>query len=156
MVFYSPTALSFLIFFPLSFLIFVLCSLFSLCGSWSVVLITGLCLSPISLLSVTRSLYSVCNIASSSPISLLFGHCLRFALPLAVASDSLSHSPSSVQIYDYLSLTPWVPICRLCICTGVPIWAYFGGFVIWFWVVGLWFGFGWVWFMVDRWWWVCW
>ena len=151
MFFYSPTALSFLIFFPLSF-----SSLFSLLFPWFtscfahprslliaglslslVLLVAGLCSSQISLLSVTRSLYSVCNIASSSPISLLFGHCLRFALSLAVASDSLSHSPSSVQIYDYLSLTPWVPICRLCICTGVPIWAYFGGFVIWFWVVGL-------------------
>ena len=33
-----------------------------------------------------------------------------------------------------LSLTPWVPICKLWVCTGVPIWADFGGFVIWFWM----------------------
>ena len=29
---------------------------------------------------------------------------------------------------------PWVPICRLWVCTEVLIWAYFGGFVIWFWM----------------------
>ena len=67
---------------------------------------------------------------------------------LSLHCRSVSDSPiydyhSLTPIYDYLSLTPWV-----------PIWAYFGGFVIWFWVVGLWFGFGWVWFVVGRWWWV--
>ena len=54
---------------------------------------------------------------------------------LSTIFRSISDSP----IYDYLSLT---------------IWAYFGGFVIWFWMVGLWFGFGWVWFVVGRRWWV--
>ena len=78
MVFYSPTAFSFLTLSSLTSFISLLCSLFSLCGSWFVVLVTGLCTTPISarcrslysssvtslarlisLLSVTRSLYSL-------------------------------------------------------------------------------------------------
>ena len=105
-----------------------LCSLFSLLFSWFMVC----CAHRRSLL--------VADLSTLWPLPLIHSptcRCLQFALPLAAASDSLSYSPSPVQIYDYLSLTPWVLICRLWVCTGVPIWAYFGGFVIWFWVVGL-------------------
>ena len=144
MVFYSPMALSFLIFFPLSLLIFVLCSLFSLRGSWSVVLVIGLCSSPISLLSVTRSLYSICNIASSLPISLLFDHCLRFALPLAVASDSLSHSPlppirSLTRPHRFRSMI----ISLSCLGFWFAGCGFVQGFRFGHILVGLWFGFGW-------------
>ena len=123
MVFYSPTALSFLIFFPLSLLISVLCSLFSFRGSWFVVLVAGLC---------------------SSPISLLFGRCLRFTLPLAAASNSLSHSPlppicSPIRPHRFKSMI--ISLSRL------GFWFAGCGFVQGFRfghiLVGLWFGFGW-------------
>ena len=68
MIFYSPTAFSFLTFSFLTSFIYVLSSLFSLCGSWSVVLVADLCTLPISLLSVTQSLYSS---SATSSISLL-------------------------------------------------------------------------------------
>ena len=112
MVFYSPTALSFLIFFPLSLFISVLCSLFSLHGSWSVVLVVGL---------------------YSSPISLLFGCYLRFALPLALTGSNLWLSLSHALGFDLqvvglyrgsdLGIFWWV--CDLVLG---------GGFVIWFWM----------------------
>ena len=96
-------------------------------------------MSLISLLSVTRSLYSSFATllahhrslySQSLDLSTLWPQCRQ----VATVSDLPSHSPSPIQIHDYLSLTPWVPICRLWVCTRVPIWAYFSGFVIWFWM----------------------
>ena len=63
MVFYSPMAFSFLTFSSLTSFISLFCSLFSLCGSWSVVLVAELCLSSIDLCMSSisarrRSLYS--------------------------------------------------------------------------------------------------
>ena len=98
--------------------------------------------SPIfSSLSISVSSSSICHVivdlclfvVDLSPIRLHRKHrplCL-FVANLSLIHQSmiisLSHrSVSNSPIYDYLSLTPWV-----------PIWAYFGGFVIWFWVVGL-------------------
>ena len=107
------------------------------CARRRTLLVVGLCMSPIS--ARCRSLYSSSTMSlarcrslysQSLDLSTIWPQCLQ----VAATSDSLSHSPSQVQIYDYLSLMPWVPICRLWVCTGVLIWAYFGGFVIWFWM----------------------
>ena len=93
-----------------------------------------------------RSFLSSSIFASLSPICHVVVDLCLFIADLSPIHQSmlisLSHrSVSNSPIYDYLSLMPWV-----------QIWAYFGGFVIWFWVVGLWFGFGWAWLVVGRWW----
>ena len=157
MVFYSPnSSFSFLTLSSPTSFIFVLSSLFSLRGSWSIVLVAdlcsslvstrrqsllvaGLCSSSISLLSVTQSLYSL---AATLPSH----RCLRFALPLALTSSdlwlSLSHALGFdlqvVSLYKGSNLGIFWWVCNLVL----------GG--------GLWFGFGWVWFVVGQWWWVCW
>ena len=89
-------------------------------------------LSPIHLHRKHRPLCLFIADLSSIHRSMIITHS-RQSMIISLSCWSVFNSP----IYDYLSLTPWV-----------PIWAYFGGFMIWFWVVGLWFGFEWVWFVV--------
>ena len=93
-------------FLSLTSLIFVLSSLLS---SWFIVCHAhrrSLLIVDLSALSHSISLLFVCNVAD---LSTLWPQCRQ----VVVAFDSPSHLPSLVQIYDYLSLTPWVPICRL-------------------------------------------
>ena len=99
MVFYSTIAFSFLTLSSLTSVISLLCSLFFLRGSWSIVLITELCLSlvsarrrsllvaglytsPISLLSVTWSLYSLAATTLGRRWWLRFGPILGFVVLL--------------------------------------------------------------------------
>ena len=74
LVFYSPTAFSFLTLSSLTSFISLLCSLFSLRGSWSVVLVAGLCTSPINNSLSTARCQHVADLSTlSHSISLLFG-----------------------------------------------------------------------------------
>ena len=143
MVFYSPNGFfSFLTLSSLTSFISVLCSLFSLRGSWSVVLVADL-----SALNHLISLLFVCNVASTSLISLLSvtrslyslaatslgRRCLRFALPLTLTGSDIWLSLSHALGFD-LQVVGLYRDFDL----GIFWWVYDlvlgGGFVIWFWM----------------------